>query len=370
MIVTDDTDLDKLFHGARQMRNRKQTDDVITASFDPATVNCLVCPDHHNIFKTHSPVAIVMSDQNFLPALSSDISEGEGCLAIVRLEDAGLNDLAELACEIFDKIVINPGSVFLLGSASHLFRASITAYAQDWVSMNANLSKKFKTAHVCPLVPLILEEVASGLARDVEMLAMWLHKVYGTGIRGLGEVWSCVASHAQHFTIGSTLLQYEEVVKVSLPSSLDSPGTETFFFKFRSSSPARLCSMDRKVIFELLQILTHLLKKNFSVNISPEVILPRATPEVVNLAASNHIICVGLSIIQQTVPFIRALGYSVTDLSKLGWLATQDNIDALIKELSALNVPPGFAIVLDLLGNCGHRFVQFDGTLAMPTRGR
>jgi hypothetical protein len=234
--------------------------------------------------------------------------------------------------------------------------------------VNATLSKKFKTAHVCPLVPLILEEVAGGLARDVEMLAMWLHKVYGTGIRGLGEVWSCVASHAQHFTIGSTLLQYEEVVKVSLPSSLDSPGTETFFFKFRSSSPARLCSMDRKVIFELLQILIHLLKKNFSVNISPEVILPRAPPEVVNLAASNHIICVGSSIIQQTVPYIRALGYSVTDLSKPGWLATQDNIDALIKELSALSVPPGFAIVLDLLGNCGHRFVQFDGTLAMPTK--
>jgi hypothetical protein len=126
--------------------------------------------------------------------------------------------------------------------------------------------------------------------------------------------------------------------------------------------------MDRKVIFELLQILTHLLKKNFSVNISLEVILPRAPPEVANLAANNHIICVGSSIIQQTVPFNRALGYSVTDLSKPGWLATQDNIDALIKELSALNVPPGFAIVLDLLGNYGHRFVQFDGTLAMPNK--
>jgi hypothetical protein len=238
MIITNDTDLDKLFHGARQMRNGKQTDDVITATFDPATVNCLVCPDHHNIFKTNGPVAIVMSDQNFLPALSSEISEGEGCMEVVRLEDASLNDLAELANEIFDKIAINPGSVFLLGSASHLFRAGITTYAQDWVSVNASLTKKFKTAHICPLVPLILEEVAGGLARGVEMLAMWLHKVYSTGIRGMGEVWSCVASHAQHFTIGSTLLQYEEVVKVSLPSSLDSPSTETFFFKFRSSSPA------------------------------------------------------------------------------------------------------------------------------------
>jgi hypothetical protein len=228
------------------------------------------------------------------------------------------------------------------------------------------LGKKFKSTHICPLVPLILENAAGGLSRDIEMLAMWLHKVYGTGIKGMGEMWSGVANHAQHHNIGSTVLQYDDVIKMSLPSSLESPGTETFFFKFSSSSPARLLEMDRKALYELLRTLLHLLNKNFSISVSPEVILPRAPPDASDAANSRHLICAGSSIMKQTIPFLKALGYSITDLSKPGWLATPENISSLINELASLSIPPGFAVVLDLLGNCGHRFLQFDGTQAMP----
>jgi hypothetical protein len=124
--------------------------------------------------------------------------------------------------------------------------------------------------------------------------------------------------------------------------------------------------MDRKVVYELLQILLQNLKKNFSVSISSEVILPRAPPNAEDLHAQRHLICVGSSVLKQTIPYLRALGYNVTDLTKPGWLAAQENIDALICELSKLSVPSGFALILDLLGNCGHRFLQFDGTQAMP----
>jgi hypothetical protein len=260
---------------------------------------------------------------------------------VVRLEDTSLSDLADIAIKIFDKVTMNPGSFFLIGSASQLFRTGVAAYAHEWVSINNSLSKRFKTIHVCPLVPMIFENTAGGLARDIEMLAMWLHKVYGTGIKGMGEMWSCAASHASQYKVGSTVLQYEEIVKISLPTSLDTPGMDTFFFKFRSSSPARLCGMDRKVIYKLLHILLHNLKTNFLVLISSEVILPREPPTAEDAHAQRHLVCVGSSILKQTIPYLRALGYRVTVLARPGWLATQENIDALISELSKLSVPPG-----------------------------
>jgi hypothetical protein len=351
IIVEGETDLSKLYHGARLMKNGKLTNDVLTSTFDPTTLHCLACTDRHHVINNEHPVAVVVSDQNFLPALSSDLKDMGGCISVTRLEDASLSDIADLTVEIFDKTTIPAGTVFLIGSASHLFRVGVAAYAQDWITVSNNLAKKFKNIHVCPLVPLILEDTPGSLARDIEMLAMWLHKLYGTGIKGLNEVWTGAASYATQYSLGGTGLQYDDVLKISLPSSLDSPGAETFFFKFNSSCPVRLLKMDRKVQYELLSVLVHLLKNNFSVTVCPEVILPRAPPTIEDPAAIKNLICVGSSIIKQTIPYLRALGFCVTDLSKPGWLATQENIQALISELSALTIPAGFSLVLDLLGN-------------------
>jgi hypothetical protein len=39
MIIEDETNLSKLYHGARMMRNGKLANDVITSTFDPATLH-------------------------------------------------------------------------------------------------------------------------------------------------------------------------------------------------------------------------------------------------------------------------------------------------------------------------------------------
>jgi hypothetical protein len=169
-----------------------------------------------------------------VPALSSEINDLEGCISVIRLEDASLMDIADITIEIFDKVNVPACTVLLIGSASHLFQAGVTAYAHDWISISNSLSKKFKNIHVCLLVLLILEDTSGSLARDIEMLAMWLHKMYGTGIKGLNEAWTGVASYTSQHSLGGTALQFEDVVKISLPASLDSPGAETFF-KFSSA---------------------------------------------------------------------------------------------------------------------------------------
>jgi hypothetical protein len=43
-------------------------------------------------------------------------------------------------------------------------------------------------------------------------------------------------------------------------------------------------------------------------------------------------------------------------------------IAALISEMEKLDLPPGFGVVMDLLGNATFRFEQFDGSTAQPYR--
>jgi hypothetical protein len=79
-----------------------------------------------------------------------------------------------------------------------------------------------------------------------------------------------------------------------------------------------------------------------------------------------HLVCIGSSIMGQLVPYLQAAGYTITDLTQPGWLATDANIQSLIAKMSNLEIQPGFSMVLDLFSNCSHRFVQFDGTHALP----
>jgi hypothetical protein len=77
-------------------------------------------------------------------------------------------------------------------------------------------------------------------------------------------------------------------------------------------------------------------------------------------------VCIGSSIVKQLIPFLQAQGYRITDLSRPGWLATDENIKTLIETMSSLNIEPGIGIVLDLFGNCSFRYENFDGTQSLP----
>jgi hypothetical protein len=101
MAIESEADIANLFHGARQMRGNVIRNDVITSTFDPATLNCNTSSGPHEIMSGTGPSAIILSDQDFVPALSHETDTG--CIAIVRLEDASLHDLEDLAPEIFEK---------------------------------------------------------------------------------------------------------------------------------------------------------------------------------------------------------------------------------------------------------------------------
>jgi len=97
-----DTEILKTFRGTRMNSNNKAVNQNVSLSFDPSNLSCMSCDKPHNILskgeQDGTPV-IVCSDQNFVPTLSG----GASCVAIARLENGSLEEIADLAVEIFER---------------------------------------------------------------------------------------------------------------------------------------------------------------------------------------------------------------------------------------------------------------------------
>jgi hypothetical protein len=119
------------------MRGNETVNQSISCSFDPATMVCLSCSVEHLAFGA-KPSVILMSDQNFVPTLGT--SDGN-CIQIVRLENASLTELFELATEMFGNVTLAEGSILLFGSVSHLGRNGTSIYARDWTEVVALSSR-------------------------------------------------------------------------------------------------------------------------------------------------------------------------------------------------------------------------------------
>jgi hypothetical protein len=178
--------------------------------------------------------------------------------------------------------------------------------------------------------------------------------------------WDAVVHYAQHVASGPTTAVHEVLSKLPLPPNLKSAVPAPTMIRTFSSNPAILPGMNCTVTNELIKILLNSLQTNFSIAIGPEVILQRPANANEDMKNNKNIVCIGSSILKQQIPLLHAAGYTVTDLTQPGWIATEDNINCLIKKMLELTLEPGFVVLLDLLGNCVYRYTQFDGTLALP----
>jgi hypothetical protein len=96
------------------------------------------------------------------------------------------------------------------------------------------------------------------------------------------------------------------------------------------------------------------------------VILQQPNNMLEDMKPNKTVVCIGSSILQQQIPLLKGAGYTVVDLTRPSWIATDENINTLIKNMSELTLEPGFSVILDLFGNSSYRYTQFDGTLALP----
>jgi hypothetical protein len=362
----DRDDYSKIFHGARLMKNGAQSNEVMTSSFDPKTLNCLACNNSHSILQPDKPMAICFSDQNFVSTLCCGSGSGQTCIAVVRYEDATLSDLTNLAFEMLQNKSVPPGSVILLGSVSHLFKVGAGTYAADWIRELSRLEQRFKNVNICPLAPIFKDPCPGPVVQDLEALVVWFHMVYENNIKGLLLCWDAVLHFAQISARNPSTDNHEVLLKIPLPANIRSTETHPTMIRFFSSDPAILPEMSCTVIKEILNILLSALQSNFSFALDPEVILPRVAISGEDLKLKKHVVCIGSSILKQLIPHLQAAGYTVTDLTIPGWVASEENINSLIKKLSDLKLEPGFSVILDVFGNGAYRYGQFDGTQSLP----
>jgi hypothetical protein len=124
--------------------------------------------------------------------------------------------------------------------------------------------------------------------------------------------------------------------------------------------------MDSRATAELTCVLVNSLVCNFSAALSPNSVVQRVIAETSTKEFSGHVVVLGASNARNLVPYLAGRGFSVTDLTIPGWVASESNIESLISKLKTTTIPPGAAIVIDLLSNSTYRYEQFDGTLALP----
>jgi len=129
---------------------------VTSMSFNPKTWFCTTCPKSHSVLEEGGrgggdgrPVVFV-TDQNFPAVLPS---AGGRCLAIMRMEQASMDDLADMVIKLAKNVSIPETTVFVVGSLSHLSRVGTHGYAISCVNVRRRLSGAFKGVKVVPFSP-------------------------------------------------------------------------------------------------------------------------------------------------------------------------------------------------------------------------
>jgi hypothetical protein len=140
------------------MKGPQTVNQSVSASFDPSCLICITCKKEHKVID-NKPVTIC-----FVSTLAADNGQ---CIGIVRVENANLKELLELAREMLANSKLPEGSVLLFGSVSHLGRAGTTIYARDWTSVASLASGIWRGVHIGPLVPLIRSECSGSIIREI-----------------------------------------------------------------------------------------------------------------------------------------------------------------------------------------------------------
>jgi hypothetical protein len=207
------------------------------------------------------PITVLFSDQNFPALLPCDSGM---CINIVRLENAELLELFEIAKEIFGSTVLAEGSIFMFGSASCLSKSGTSLYAREWTEVVARSNNHWRGIQICPLVPVILSECPGSIVRELSELATWYDRMYDSNPQGLRETWSCLVKAMEDCSMGITALDAMDTYKLILPSSLHARTLDhTVTFCSNSSRPVIFKGLSKDNKSDLLGSLLTSIFENF-----------------------------------------------------------------------------------------------------------
>jgi hypothetical protein len=272
--------------------------------------------------------------------------------------------------EILDRHQIPAGTLFLIGSTSHLSKVGTTRYCNDWIKAREKIICRWKQAKLGPLPPIIRCDTSSTVGRQIIELTVWFDIVYTNLIEYPRQAWHMVTKH-----IGSTDetgldLMHLEKYTVAVPYSLVDKTLTNIWFTY-SSSHTVTPGMDGMATDELLRALIGVLDTDFACNANPEDIVfrePAATQSTMDNTDTQAVVIIGGSHMSRTANMLKNQGLTVTDLSIPGWTPSPSNVELVEKALATATVTGNTVLVADILANHAFRFEQEDGSMALPVK--
>jgi hypothetical protein len=370
LAVNGDDQIEKTFRGSRISSGEKIVNQNIALSFDPLTLICTVCKKPHSILPTDgSGLAIFLSDQNFATCVVGK----EHCVPVIRIEDATLVELAEFSQEVLGRTPLPAGTLFMVGTVSHLVNVGITIYALDWQRTVAKFTDRWPNCKVGPLPPVLREDSPGSTALLLTQLRHWFSNIYAQSdsIVFNKTAWDQVIRGISNMHYPGQDMDHTEFHTISLPINLKDRTLHPLKTS-RSSTHAITSSFDGEVTNELLLALLHALCSLYGCKANPEdLVLARAPAECegskVTPNAPNTLIFIGASHMKRIVSNLEHTNWNIVDLTHPGWSLTEQNIAKVIEELSKVEHIGSAVAILDVVSNASFRFEnREDGSLSLP----
>ena len=209
---------------------------ISSMSFNPVSWICVACPKKHSVLDGVGGrrLVIVLADQNFPAVLPS--ASGK-CLAIIRLEQGRLDEIADLLISVLPRGVNLPeGTIVLAGSISHLSNG-LSVYATAVVKFVRRLISFFKNKVTpIPFIPPPFGGCSDpSLIRHIVDGCAWLASMSSYELSGL----MCSVRRIVLEEGGAnTVFAVHYSVSVQLPLSLDDYKSEIFRSNGRRDIPA------------------------------------------------------------------------------------------------------------------------------------
>ena len=313
-------------------------------------------------------MVIMVGDQNFPSCLSGK----NGCVPVVRLEDPSLMELFDISLEIFDRYPMPAGTLFLVGSTSHLQEMGSTIYALDWVRVCKEFTGRWKHVKVGPLPPVLREQTGPEITRLITEVWRWYNCIYGSDICYPRAAWDIAIKNLGDNTEQVLDLAGRDTYTVALPLSLKSTALTHHKFVSSASLPATL-AFSGEATRALLHALLYQLNTKFGCRAHPEDILAREPAEQEGAMETSDtntmkIIICGGSICRRLAQELHDMGQEVIDLTKPGWTPTSENITRLTTDIAAANPGKNSIFIGDLLSNTSFCFEQVNGSHALPVK--
>jgi len=367
LVGGEDIWLQKTFRGSRVTANGQIVNQNMSSSFDPATLTCLVCDTPHSIIpKDGTGLVLIIGDQNFVSAIVGR----QHCIPVVRIEDAGLSELFKMGVEILDRNPLPQSTHFMVGSASHLARVGTTLYALEWQRMVRDFTHRWLHATVGPLSPVLREQTAPEVCRQLTELKAWFDVIYQGNITYQTATWNKMISILSCPPDSGTDLFKDDIYTVAMPAGLVDPNLKPHKYHV-SSCHAASTEFGGATTDELICVLLDELHCNFGCSAHSDDYNAREPADSLDTETHSDqktVLLIGGSHCRRLYEDLRRMGYTVIDKSIPGWQPTDKNITELHTVLTELGNLQGVTVIFDLVSNITFRCTQMDGQQMLPIK--